>query len=292
MFGAASCSSPIPCDAATLEASAQHGTPSGRCGPVSDKKPLLREPYEVVNESLLRRALREPKFREIVAEKHPDLLRALDHLRNRWQAAGHPYPEIPEDDEPLQGLQKFLDRLEAGSASPCPVQSEGLQDSSVIAGDVVKVLSFTEFLLLAVVAESGDDLRRYAAALQKEGWDQTFPLFSDLLLDMNCPQALRAFQGTTEPLASLVASLHARWHQVGCPPTAWPSDAVSEVVEGLQDSSAIAGGAVGKNDPKLSDGGGWRDGCAGEGGGAASVTAGAVRCSAWLAVAGIAEDSS
>ena len=33
---------------------------------------------------------------------------------------------------------------------------------------------------------------------------------------------------------------------------------------------------------KLSDGGGWRDGCAGEGGGAASVTAGAVRCSAWL----------
>ena len=41
------------------------------------------------------------------------------------------------------------------------------------------------------------------------------------------------------------------------------------------------------NDPKLSDGGGWRDGCAGEGGGAASVTAGAVRCSAWLAVAGL-----
>jgi hypothetical protein len=31
------------------------------------------------------------------------------------------------------------------------------------------------------------------------------------------------------------------------------------------------------NDPKLSDGGGWRAGCAGEGGGAASVTAGAVR---------------
>jgi membrane protease subunit (stomatin/prohibitin family) len=31
------------------------------------------------------------------------------------------------------------------------------------------------------------------------------------------------------------------------------------------------------NDPKLSDGGGWRDGCVGEGGGAASVTAGAVR---------------
>ena len=41
------------------------------------------------------------------------------------------------------------------------------------------------------------------------------------------------------------------------------------------------------NDPKLSDGGGWRDGCAGEGGGAASVTAGAVRCSAWLGVAAI-----
>ena len=39
------------------------------------------------------------------------------------------------------------------------------------------------------------------------------------------------------------------------------------------------------NDPKLSDGGGWRDGCAvGERRRqeAASVTAGAVRCSAWL----------
>ncbi len=36
------------------------------------------------------------------------------------------------------------------------------------------------------------------------------------------------------------------------------------------------------NDPKLSDGGGWRDGCVGEGGRAAGVTAGAVRCSAWL----------
>ena len=42
------------------------------------------------------------------------------------------------------------------------------------------------------------------------------------------------------------------------------------------------------NDPKLSDGGGWRDGCAGEGGGAASVTAAAVRCSAWLGDVGIA----
>ena len=39
------------------------------------------------------------------------------------------------------------------------------------------------------------------------------------------------------------------------------------------------------NDPKLSHGGGWRDGCVGEGGGAASVTAGAVGCSAWLGVA-------
>ena len=41
------------------------------------------------------------------------------------------------------------------------------------------------------------------------------------------------------------------------------------------------------NDPKLSDGGGWRDGCAvGERRRqeAASVTAGAVRCSAWLGV--------
>ena len=41
------------------------------------------------------------------------------------------------------------------------------------------------------------------------------------------------------------------------------------------------------NDRKLSDGGGWRDGCAGEGGGAASVTAAAVRCSAWLGVSGL-----
>ncbi len=40
-------------------------------------------------------------------------------------------------------------------------------------------------------------------------------------------------------------------------------------------------------DPKLSDGGGWRDGCAGEGGGAASVTAGAVRCSAGLGIAAV-----
>ncbi len=41
------------------------------------------------------------------------------------------------------------------------------------------------------------------------------------------------------------------------------------------------------NTPKLSDGGGWSDGCAGEGGGAASVIAGAVRCSAWLGVFGV-----
>jgi len=44
----------------------------------------------------------------------------------------------------------------------------------------------------------------------------------------------------------------------------------------------VSGAASGPNDPKLSDGGGWRDGCTGAGGGAASVTAGAVRCSAWL----------
>jgi hypothetical protein len=42
----------------------------------------------------------------------------------------------------------------------------------------------------------------------------------------------------------------------------------------------------GPNDLKLSDGGGWRAGCAGEGGGAASVTAGAVRCSARLDAVG------
>ena len=44
------------------------------------------------------------------------------------------------------------------------------------------------------------------------------------------------------------------------------------------------------NDPKLSDGGGWRAGCTVGGKAAAeaaSVTAGAVRCSAWLGVAGI-----
>jgi hypothetical protein len=42
------------------------------------------------------------------------------------------------------------------------------------------------------------------------------------------------------------------------------------------------------NDPKLSDGGGWRAGCTVGGKAAAeaaSVTAGAVRCSAWLGVA-------
>ena len=41
------------------------------------------------------------------------------------------------------------------------------------------------------------------------------------------------------------------------------------------------------NDPKLSDGGGWRAGCTVGGkvaAEAASVTAGAVRCSAWLGV--------
>src|SRR4051812_13773985 len=40
------------------------------------------------------------------------------------------------------------------------------------------------------------------------------------------------------------------------------------------------------NDPKLSDRGARRDGCAGEGGGAAGVTRGTVRCSAWLGVPG------
>ena len=43
------------------------------------------------------------------------------------------------------------------------------------------------------------------------------------------------------------------------------------------------------NDPKLSDGGGWRAGCMVGGKAAAeaaSVTAGAVRCSAWLGVSG------
>ena len=46
------------------------------------------------------------------------------------------------------------------------------------------------------------------------------------------------------------------------------------------------------NDPKLSDGGGWRAGCMAGGKAvveAASVTAGAVRCSAWLAVSGLSE---
>ena len=46
------------------------------------------------------------------------------------------------------------------------------------------------------------------------------------------------------------------------------------------------------NDPKLSDGGGWRSGCVvGERRRqeAASVTAGAVRCSAWLGVSFLLE---
>ena len=41
------------------------------------------------------------------------------------------------------------------------------------------------------------------------------------------------------------------------------------------------------NDPKLSDGSERRDGCAGEGGGAAGVTRTDVRCSAWLGVDGL-----
>jgi hypothetical protein len=52
--------------------------------------------------------------------------------------------------------------------------------------------------------------------------------------------------------------------------------------DGLEDVAAAA------NDPKLSDGGGWRAGCTAGGKAAAeaaSVTAGAVRCSAWLGVA-------
>ena len=44
------------------------------------------------------------------------------------------------------------------------------------------------------------------------------------------------------------------------------------------------------NDPKLSDGEGWRGPCMAGGKAAAearAVTAGAVRCSAWLGVAGV-----
>ncbi|WP_395749846.1 hypothetical protein [Prosthecobacter sp.] len=192
-------------------------------------------------------ALLQPKFREIVAEKLPGQLRALDHLRDRWQAAGFPYPEIPEDVEPLVGLFRFLNQIEADPKLQSPVQSEGLQGSSSIAGGTPKVLNFMEFLLLADAAENGDALRRYANALQTAGWDQTFPRFSDLLSDMNCSLSLQAFQGTTEPLASQVASLHARWHQVGCPPTAWPSDEESVCEEGLQGSSVIADSVVGEN---------------------------------------------
>jgi len=57
-------------------------------------------------------------------------------------------------------------------------------------------------------------------------------------------------------------------------------------------SEAVRLPGASANDPKLSDGGGWRDGCAGEGGGAASVTAGAVRCSAWLGVSGFIREGS
>jgi hypothetical protein len=41
---------------------------------------------------------------------------------------------------------------------------------------------------------------------------------------------------------------------------------------------------------ELSEGGGWRDGCGGEGGGVVSVTVVAVRCSAWLGDGWIRED--
>ena len=121
----------------------------------------------------------------------------------------------------------------------------GAASCSPPSGDAAqKVLSFMEFLLLADVAENEDGLRHYATALQTAGWNQTFPLFSDLLSDMDCSLSLQAFQGTTEPLASQVASLHARWHQVGCPPTEWPANEESVCEEGLQGSSVIAGGVV------------------------------------------------
>jgi len=47
------------------------------------------------------------------------------------------------------------------------------------------------------------------------------------------------------------------------------------------------------NDPKLSDGGGWRGPCMAGGKAAAearAVTAGAVRCSAWLGVPSVVID--
>jgi len=60
----------------------------------------------------------------------------------------------------------------------------------------------------------------------------------------------------------------------------------------------VENAAESPNDPKLSDGGGWREPCAGEGGGgrrrfvAWLVTAVAVRCSAWLGVAGHSRETS
>ena len=66
---------------------------------------------------------------------------------------------------------------------------------------------------------------------------------------------------------------------------AWDSEAGLDseltVMEACSDTRDVAT----SNDPKLSDGGGWRAGCTLGGKAAAeaaSVTAGAVRCSAWL----------
>ena len=60
----------------------------------------------------------------------------------------------------------------------------------------------------------------------------------------------------------------------------------------IKHRSLLGACAQSPNDPKLSDGGGWRAGCMVGGKAAAeaaSVTAGAVRCSAWLGVAVIWE---
>ena len=74
------------------------------------------------------------------------------------------------------------------------------------------------------------------------------------------------------------------------PPKRTPKKHKSATIpENVSSRFIMDGASQSPNDPKLSDGGGWRAGCMVGGKAAAeaaSVTAGAVRCSAWLGVAG------
>lgn len=98
-----------------------------------------------------------------------------------------------------------------------------LGDKEGAAGCEETGLSFTALLALAAPDGSVDGLTCHAEILQRAGWDQTFPQFSRLLRDIDCPVSMSIFGGTIEPLCHWVKELHARWHQAGCPQTEWPS---------------------------------------------------------------------